>query len=268
MKEIFANRRTTLINFIINLIIGGVTIILGSLYDEINYVYFIFCSIIHLLNIWFLIAYKHKSIGTLLLKIYILMFQVWILVLLVFAFIDWPYPANLFVGGHIAGAPFIYEIYIIPNRRSNIKLADNNKTEKKSNNIITILTKFSVVNIDIDKRQLQFKMDTISIDSIVIVEFLNDTKLIAKVDMKDALEKNKLFDSVGFLSDTIIRKNDKEIRKYNIVFRTDSVSCPVVFIHASYENCIRIAETVFLVRKNIKKEEVLLADSLLLNKNE
>jgi len=118
----------------------------------------------------------------------------------------------------------------------------------KSGIIIVHSKKFFTI-IDPQRNELTHKNDLVSIDKIVEVEVYYKSRQILKANMENALRNGTLFSRGQNIPIFESRKNEN-FEDYYLILKTTDIYHSTILIHASYDNCLKIAETCFILRKN------------------
>lgn len=121
-------------------------------------------------------------------------------------------------------------------------------------NSVVINSKKGKTYIFPETKELFHGYEKINIDEIIDVELVNRASVLAKSSLSKAIVEGVLFDSLGASTGSYGGSYGQASDDYKIVFKTDNIYHATMFISASYEDCIKIADTVFLLRKNLGKE--------------
>ena len=189
---------------------------------------------------------KTKSIGIFILEILISLAHLWQLVVLVTLFSE---TTGFFFYGPTA---LLLSGLCVLCQWLNNKIEGNMKNNEEG--LIIFKSKKGKTYIDPKERLIRYRDETIKIDDIKDVELLNKSRVVAKSGIAEAIVAGALFGSIGAVAGAYAGKRDKQVEDYKIVFKTIDIYHATLFIPASYENCIKIADTVFLLRKEEQNE--------------
>lgn len=116
------------------------------------------------------------------------------------------------------------------------------------NGIILIRSKKGLTIVEPRANRFTYGNDTVSIDHITDIEVCYKTRQILKSNFDVSMKNNGLF-FIGQTSHDNENKKFLESDDFSVVIRTRNVYHPVILILASYENCLKIAETCHLLKK-------------------
>lgn len=130
--------------------------------------------------------------------------------------------------------------------KSAISKVKGKRKNFKSSNIV-IKGKKSKVIINIEESFIKYKKIVVKLEDILEIELLDKSKVVEKSGMQEAVIGGILFGSIGAVAGAYAGKGTKEIESYKIVLKTSDIFNSIVFIPASYENCVKIANTLFML---------------------
>ena len=195
-----------------------------------------------------------KIIYIVIVKIILLLAQIWQLYCLGVGIVELIVDSDGYIGFIIYGpTSLLLSVMCIT------CLLVSNKIEKLNSvtdaGFIVFKSKKGKTYLDPKERIITYRDETIRIDDIKDVELLNKSRIVAKSGIAEAIVAGALFGSIGAVAGAYAGKRDKLIEDYKIVFKTTDIYHATLFIPASYENCIKIADTVFLLRKEDQREK-------------
>lgn len=118
--------------------------------------------------------------------------------------------------------------------------------------IIIVNSKHYLTLINPKTQKLTYQNNTFSLHDLSEIEVYYKSKQILKSNIAVSLKSGTLF-LRGQNIQPLDNKKMTEADDFSIILKTTDVYHATMLIHASYENCLKIAETAFLIRKNALK---------------
>lgn len=114
-------------------------------------------------------------------------------------------------------------------------------------NHVLVKSKKGLTIINPEEKSIAYRDKAILLSEAKDIKLLNNSSIIAKFKMEEIMAGENMFNNISNLLNENTSSVGKKSNKFSVAFKTTNIYNAVFFIPASFENCIKILETISLI---------------------